>query len=180
MFDITQVRSGLSNKNLKEDVQYIDNVLSDVIFAEEFNGDSISIDIPSYKEEIDILKQTSHVHENSAVLKKITNSMVDSWNAISPTKLSQLVNDKNFITEEYVNDKISYITGCYSNGIVLTSPNGSNFTLNCTRDGEIVINKINTLEEQKVYKKFILKSPSGYLFLLCVDNDGILKTKKMF
>ena len=180
MFDITQVRSGLSNKNLKEDVQYIDNVLTDVIFAEEFNGDSISIDVPSYKEEIDILKQTSHVHENSAVLKKITNSMIDLWNSISPTKLSQLNNDKNFITEEYVDDKISYIIGHYSNGVILTSPNGSNFILNLTKDGEIVINKIETIEERKVNKKIILKSPNGYLFLLCVNNDGTLKTRRMY
>ena len=129
MFDITQIKSALKNKSLDDDMKYINEVLSDVIYAEEFNDDIVDIDIPNYRDEIDSLKKDYHVHKNMSVLNKITNEMVDSWNSASPSKLSQLINDSGFVTKENVEDIINELTGDILNRVILTSESGKSFIL---------------------------------------------------
>lgn len=178
MFDITQIRSALNNKNLKEDVEYIDNLLEDAIYAEEFNENVIDINIPNYKEEIELLKKSSHTHENLSILKRITNSMINNWNSKSPTKMSHLINDMNLVDEEYINNRIAEITGHDYEEIILTSNDGSNFILSCDREGNLITTGVN-IENNKISKKIVLKSPNGSSFLLHVDNDGVLNPIKL-
>lgn len=177
MFDITQVRSALKKKSLKEDIEYIDNTLNEVIYTEDFNDNNIDINIPSYKEEIDSLKKISHTHENMPVLKRITNSMIDSWNSISPTKLSQLINDSDFVNKEYVENRISELTGNSLKDIVLTSDNGNQFILTTDSDGKLITCSTNL--DSKINSKIILTSPNGQNYLLNVDKDGVLNPIKI-
>lgn len=180
MFDITQIRSGLNKKNLKEDIQYIDEVLNDVVYIDSSDNTNIDVEVLDYMKIVELLKKNSHLHKNFTVLQKITNTMVDSWNSTSPTKLSQLINDSNFVTEGYVNSKISEIIGEYKNDIYLTSNSGSNFILNCDSEGVLVTYSTYIDKPIEVWKKIILRSPNGTKYLLNIDNDGVLNPLKMF
>lgn len=142
MFDITQVKSGLNNKDLKEDITYVDELLSEVIYIEEINEEVLE-EIPSYLDEIDRLKSISHEHENMAILNKITNEMVDSWDAKSMqiTKVSQLQNDSDFISKKYIDDEIKKHTTA---DVILVSPNGTKFSLTVEEDGALNATRLIT------------------------------------
>lgn len=139
MFDITQVRSGLNNRDLNEDITYIDDLLSEVVYTEEIIDEHV-VDIPSYLDEIDRLKGISHEHVSLAILNKITNEMVDSWEATAnaPTKISQLENDSDFVTKEYIDEEIAK----KAIDIILVSPNGAKFLLNIEENGALNTTKI--------------------------------------
>lgn len=134
LFDITQVRSGLNNKDLKEDIVYIDELLDEAIYMEDVEGEHIE-EIPDYLDEIDRLEGISHKHENMAVLNKVTNEMVDSWEATAnaPTKISELENDSDFVTKQYIDEELTK----KPTEIILVSPNGTKFSLNIDEYGAL-------------------------------------------
>lgn len=146
LFDVTQIKSCLNNRNLKEDVEQADELLNEAIYVSEVADEEGVEEVPNYLDEIERLKNIGHEHKNMAILNKITNEMVDSWNAksIQITNVSQLENDSNYVSKEYLDEKIGKHA---ARNIILVSPNGSNFLLSVNKDGVLSTVKLEVEEE---------------------------------
>lgn len=133
MFDITQVKSGLEKKNLKEDVQYIGDLLQKTIYIDKTDNETTNIEVPDYAKQINNLLELTHVHSNASVLDRITADMINSLDKATST--FELENYEDFATKEYVNNEISKVI---STDIILTSPDGTEFLLTINKDGTLV------------------------------------------
>ena len=100
MFDLIQIKGLLKNKNLKEDIKYIDGLTQLRVYEDNRNREY------DLDEELNILKLLDHSHDDIELLSSITDSDIEKWNskcAKSKINTSDYTNDVPYADIGYLN-----------------------------------------------------------------------------